>query len=316
MASGMVRLIGDIGGTNARLAIAIGGKYQREETYLTERYSGLDGAIEAFVQTLPDELKPQEAAVAIAGPIHGDEIRLTNSHWHFSRLGLARQFGFGRMIVVNDFTANALALPYLGPEDAKQVGGGGASDSAPIGILGPGTGLGVSGLIRGIDGQHAALTGEGGHVTMSAADPEDAAILAELAKRIDHVSAERLLSGEGLVNIYGALCALAGREPEKLAPADITDPESHDEMRAAAVDRFCAMLGTVAGNLALTLGAEGGVYIAGGIVPRLGERFTRSEFRRRFEAKGRMQPYLARIPTFVITHPKPAFVGLARLPDA
>ncbi|MEI9984916.1 MAG: glucokinase [Aliidongia sp.] len=316
MASGTVRLIGDIGGTNARLAIAIGGKYQQEETYLTERYSGLDGAIEAFVKTLPDELKPQEAAVAIAGPIHGDEIRLTNSHWHFSRRDLAKQFGFGRMIVVNDFTANALALPYLGPDDAKQVGGGSASDSAPIGILGPGTGLGVSGLIRSADRQHVALTGEGGHVTMSAADPEDAAILAELAKRIDHLSAERVLSGEGLVNIYDALCALARREPQKLAPADITDPESQDELRIAAVNRFCAMLGTVAGNLALTLGAEGGVYIAGGIVPRLGERFTRSDFRRRFEAKGRMQPYLARIPTFVITHPKPAFVGLARLPDA
>lgn len=313
MASGKPRLIGDIGGTNARLAIAVDGRYQRQENYRTENYDGLDGAIADYVKKLPAELKPQEAAVAIAGPIHGDEIRLTNNKWRFSRKGLAQQFGFDPMLVINDFTANAVALPYLGPDDTRQIGGGEARKAAPIGILGPGTGLGVSGLLRSAGGQYVALSGEGGHVTMPPADAEDAAVLAELAKRLDHVSAERLISGEGLVNLYEALAALAGQIPDKLSPADITDPKNKDPLCAAAIARFCAMLGTVAGNLALTLGAEGGVYIAGGIVPRLGERFDRSAFRARFEAKGRMAAYLARIPTFVITHSEPALVGLAHM---
>jgi glucokinase len=316
MVAGKVRLIGDIGGTNARLAIAIDGQYQRQNTYLTEQHPGLDSAIAAFVQTLPQDLQPQEAALAIAAPLHGDRIQLTNNGWCFSRAELAQQFGFSRLLVLNDFTANALALPYLGAAETEQVGGGVARAGAPIGILGPGTGLGVSGLVQSADGQLIALAGEGGHVTMPPAEPGDAAILAELARRLDHVSAERVLSGEGLVNLYEAQCALDKRPAARLTPAEITDAASDDPLRHATVARFCAMLGTIAGNLALTLGAEGGIYIAGGIVPRLGPRFARSEFRRRFEAKGRMQPYLARIPTYVITHPDPALIGLARLPDA
>ena len=316
MVAGKVRLIGDIGGTNARLAIAIDGHYQRQNTYLTEQHPGLDSAIAAFLQTLPPDLQPQEAAIAIAGPVHGDWIQLTNNGWCFSRAELARQFGFTRLLVLNDFTANALALPYLGTAETEQIGGCAPRAGAPIGILGPGTGLGVSGLVRSADGQLVALAGEGGHVTMPPADPADAAILAELARRLDHVSAERVLSGEGLVNLYEAYCALDNRPAARLTPAQITDAASDDPLRHAAVARFCAMLGTIAGNLALTLGAEGGIYIAGGIVPRLGPRFARSDFRLRFEAKGRMQPYLARIPCFVITHPDPALIGLARLPDA
>jgi glucokinase len=254
--------------------------------------------------------------IAIAGPVQGDRIRLTNLHWEFSTGEVARQFGLSRLVVLNDFTANAYALPYLRPDEFRQVGGGTAEPGAPIGILGPGTGLGVSGLVRSADGTYVALAGEGGHGTMPAADAQDAAILAELATRMDHVSAERVLSGDGLVNLYEALCALAGRQPARLSPAEITDEASEDRLRHAAVERFCAMLGTIAGNLALTLGAKGGIYIAGGIVPRLGQRFDRSQFRRRFEAKGRMQTYLAPIPTFVITHPDPALIGLARLPDS
>lgn len=316
MASGKVRLIGDIGGTNARFAIAMNGEYQQQKSYLTEQHAGLDSAISAYLATLPPNLQPAEAVIAIAGPAEGEQIRLTNSHWEFSTTALARQFKLSRLVALNDFTANAFALPYLRPDEFRQVGGGTAQAGAPIGILGPGTGLGVSGLLRGADGTYAALSGEGGHGTMPAADAADAAILAELATRMDHVSAERVLSGEGLVNLYEALCALDGHKPAKLTPAEVTDDSSGDTRRAAAVERFCAMLGTVAGNLALTLGAKGGIYIAGGIVPKLGPRFDRSEFRRRFEAKGRMRVYLAPIPTFVITHPDPALIGLARLPDS
>jgi glucokinase len=310
-----LRLVGDIGGTNVRFAIATGGTYERQFSFPAARHETLDAAIDAFLRTLPVSQRPVEAALAIAGPVAEDGVQMTNSPWRFLRTALMRRFDFDRLAVLNDFTANALALPHLEPGDVVRIGGGTARPGAPIGVIGPGTGLGIGGLVRGRGGDFAALSGEGGHASMPAADADDAAVLAVLGRRFDHVSAERVLSGDGLVNLYGALATLAGRQPADLSPAEITEDAPHDPLRAATVARFCAMLGTVAGNLALTLGAEGGVYIAGGIVPRLLHRFAASDFRRRFEAKGRLQSYLARIPTFVITHPDPALLGLARLLD-
>jgi glucokinase len=184
----------------------------------------------------------------------------------------------------------------------------------PIGVIGPGSGLGVGGLIP-MDGRWLALSGEGGHITMAPATPRESIVLDHMRQRFDHVSAERLLSGPGLVNLYNTLAQIAGVPAASYSPAQITDPyvaEREPHCREA-VEIFCAMLGTIAGNLALTLGARGGVYIAGGIVPKLGPRFAASMFRRRFEDKGRMRPFLAAIPTYVITHPFPAFFGLAAL---
>ena len=157
------------------------------------------------------------------------------------------------------------------------------------------------------------LTGEGGHATMPAFTEREAAVLAHLRERLDHVSAERCLSGPGLVNLYSSLAALDGVPATAYTAAQITDPEigAQDRLCREATAMFCAMLGTVAGDLALTLGAQGGVYIAGGIVPRLGARFIESGFRARFEAKGRLSDYLAAIPTYVVTHPLPAFLGCA-----
>ena len=314
MSPGNVRLIGDIGGTNARLAIAMGGTYRHRHSYPTAEHDGLEAVIAAFLAILPPELRPQEAAIAIAGPVGDDSIRMTNTGWGFTRTELARQFGFARLIVLNDFAAIALALPDLAAADTVQIGGGSIRAGAPIALLGPGTGLGVGGLLHQAHGPLVVLAGEGGHATMPAAEPGDAAILAEIGASLGHVSAERVLSGSGLVNLYQALCRRHNRPAPKLTPAEITDESSGDPLCHEAVALFSALLGTFAGNLALTLGAEGGVHIAGSIVPRLGPRFARSEFRRRFEAKGRMQPYLARIPSFVITHPDPALIGLARLP--
>jgi glucokinase len=158
-----------------------------------------------------------------------------------------------------------------------------------------------------------ALSGEGGHATMAPATARESAVLDLMRTRFDHVSAERCLSGPGLVNLYNGLAALDGVPAAPYTPAQITDPEigSHDRLCREATAMFCAMLGTVSGNLALTLGAQGGVYIAGGIAPKLGSRLAESEFRERFEAKGRMRPYLAAIPTYVITHRLPAFLGCA-----
>jgi glucokinase len=179
-------------------------------------------------------------------------------------------------------------------------------------VLGPGSGLGVSGLVPA-GPRWRALTGEGGHVTMAPATERENAVLEWMRRHFDHVSAERCLSGPGLVNLYNGLAAVDGVPAASYTAAQITDPATAatDPLCGEATAMFCAMLGTVAGNLALTLGAQGGVFIAGGIVPRLGPRFVESGFRERFEAKGRLKPYLAAIPTYVITHKLPAFLGCA-----
>jgi glucokinase len=206
----------------------------------------------------------------------------------------------------------ALALPHLSPEERQPIGGGTAVAGAPIGVLGPGSGLGVSGLVPTAAGW-IPLAGEGGHATMAPASDRESAVLGRMRQHFDHVSAERVLSGPGLINLYNTLAALDGVSSRGYTAAQITDPETGaaDPLCAEATSLFCAMLGTIAGNLALTLGARGGIYIGGGIVPRLGQRFAQSPFRERFEAKGRFSPYLAAIPTWVVTHPLPAFLGCA-----
>jgi glucokinase len=239
---------------------------------------------------------------------------MTNHPWSFSILALKARFGFDRLEVINDFTALALALPRLTPQDRLMVGGGAAVTGAPIGVLGPGSGLGVSGLVASGSGW-IALTGEGGHATMAPATDRESAVLDRMRRHFDHVSAERALSGPGLVNLYNTLAALDGVPAQGFTAAQITDLaiRAADQLCVETTTMFCAMLGTMAGNLALTLGARGGVYIGGGIVPRLGPTFVQSPFRQSFEAKGRFEAYLAAIPTFVVTHPLPAFLGCAAL---
>jgi glucokinase len=239
---------------------------------------------------------------------------MTNHPWSFSVAALRARLGFERLEVINDFTAVALALPCLGAADRLAIGGGSPAAGAPLGVLGAGSGLGVSGLIPASAGW-VPLTGEGGHVTMAPADECESAVIDHLRRHFDHVSAERLLSGPGLVNIYNSLCALAGMPARGYTAAEITDPATGavDPLCRESTNLFCAMLGTVAGDLALTLGARGGIYIAGGIAPRLGRNFLASPFRERFEAKGRMRSYLAAIPTYLVVHPLPAFVGCAAL---
>jgi glucokinase len=205
-----------------------------------------------------------------------------------------------------------MAIPLLSEADRVAVGGGAPVAGRAIAALGPGSGLGASGLVpAGSD--WVALSGEGGHATMAPSSTRESAVLDAMRARFDHVSAERCVSGPGLVNLYNTLAAIDGVPAAPYTPAQITDPEigAQDRLCREATAMFCGMLGTAAGNLALTLGAQGGVYIAGGIVPKLGSRLADSEFRERFEAKGRMRPYLAAIPTYVITHRLPAFLGCA-----
>lgn len=309
-------LVADIGATNTRLALVEpDGAVTRIRVFATDESPDLGDMIEAYLAAETPGTRPVNAVLAIAAPVVGDEITLTNFPWTFSIHELRDRLGLTQLRVINDFVANAYALHHLGADDCTKVGSGAPVAGAPCGVLGPGSGLGVSAIVPGEGGAVTPISGEGGHVTMAAADAREAAVLDLMRRRLDHVSAERVLSGPGILNLYNALCELAGEPQEQFTPAQITDVQiGADHPRAReATEMFCAMLGTIAGNLALTLGARGGIYIAGGIVPRLGPRFAESQFRDRFEAKGRFRDYLVAVPTYVITRPFPALLGAAKL---
>ena len=308
-------LVGDIGATHARFGlVSPDAELLHSRTLPDEEYPTIDAALAAFLKERGPLPMPRQGAIAIASPVTGDQITMTNHPWSFSIRELGERLRFDRLEVINDFTALALALPHLKPQDRVSVGGGTAIPNSPIGVLGPGSGLGVSGLVPSREGW-IALAGEGGHATMAPATDRESAVLDRMRRHFDHVSAERVLSGPGLVNLYNTLAQLDGIPAKGYTAAQITDLaiRSEDPLCVDATSMFCAMLGTMAGNLALTLGARGGVYIGGGIVPKLGRTFLESPFRERFEVKGRLATYLETIPTFVVTHPLPAFLGCAAL---
>jgi glucokinase len=242
---------------------------------------------------------------------------MTNNSWTFSIQELKQSLDLQRCMVINDFTALAMSLPALGPSDLQSIGTGAAVDGAPIALIGPGTGLGVSGLFLSPDGHYSALSGEGGHVTLAAADDPESALLSLMRSRLDHVSAERVLSGPGLVDLYRAVCELHGHTAQNISPADVTAAAKSgaDPDCVNSANYFSSFLGNVSGNLALTLGARGGLYIGGGVVPQLGAAFNASLFRQRFEAKGRFIEYLKTIPTLVIKASTPALIGASRALD-
>ncbi len=310
-----VALIGDIGATIIRFALVQpDGTIAPARVYALNDHASLPDAIETYLAEASPAARPLQAVLAVASPVTGDQVTLTNHPWSFSIEGLRQQLGLRRLHIVNDFVANAAAIPHLGEKDRLQIGGGAPVKDAPAGIIGPGTGLGVGALAPSPNGP-VTIAGEGGHVTMTPASAQESALLDLMRKRYDHVSAERLLSGPGLVNLYNTLCELAQIPAAPFTPAQIISPHiwDKDPRTREATAIFCAMLGTVAGNLSLTLGARGGVYIAGGIVPRLARFFAQSEFRSRFEAKGRMRGYLAAIPTYLIVRPHPELLGAAAL---
>jgi glucokinase len=316
------RLLGDVGGTNARWAwqAGPGQALSHVQSLPTAGFATIADCIAAYLaaQALP---APRELAFGIATAVTGDRVQMTNHAWAFSIEALNTTLGTERVRVLNDFEALAYAVPGLGAGELRAVGGGAAQAGSTLAVLGAGTGLGVSGLVPDGHGGWRVIVGEGGHATLAATTAREASLLAVLRERFDHVSAERALSGPGLVNLYQALCALDGLAAEPLDAAQVVQraleaPSSATHAACAeALQIFAALLGNVAGNLALTLGARGGVYIGGGIVPRLGERFAQLPFRERFEAKGRFRGYLEAIPTWVITAESPALLGAARALD-
>jgi glucokinase len=318
---GQYRLLADIGGTNARFALqARGEPFADIEVLACRDYERIDDAIAAYLARAAARGLPgdgiRRAAIAIANPVEGDVVAMTNHHWRFSIAALREACAFDRLLVVNDFAALALALPHLDETGRTRIGHADAAGvpGRPIGLIGPGTGLGVSGVVPAPDPggtRWIALAGEGGHASFAPVTRQEMRMLDALWEEYDHVSAERLLSGPGLEAIHRVSSG------ERLAAADIT-ARALDGTSAAcreSVDAFCAVLGSVAGNVALTLGATGGMYIGGGIVPRLGRLFHASAFRARFEGKGRLAGYLARIPTWLVTEPYPALRGVAAMLD-
>ena len=310
-------MIADIGGTNVRFAlIGADGKPNNVSVLTCSDYPDLLSAANAYLDGIVPEDRPDHGAFAAACPVTGDQVQVTNLPWSFSIDDLRRQLGFKTLDVINDFSAIAYALPRLATGDRRQIGGGGVHECSPVAVLGSGTGLGVSALVPA-DGGWVALETEGGHITMAANNEHEAQLIDSLRSQFGHVSAERVLSGPGLVNLYETISTIAGIVVEPLTPEQVSERGLGEPASPCGktIEMFCAMLGTFASDLALSLGARGGVYIAGGIVPSLGNAFDRSGFRSRFEEKGRFSAYLAKIPTFVIVHPHPAFVGLRAFLD-
>lgn len=309
------RLLADIGGTNARFALETApGIIEDIDVLACADYAEFTDAVAAYLGRVARG-PIRSAAIAIATPVRGDSIRMTNHHWQFSIEASRRQLHLDTLLVVNDFTALAMALPHLRNEDAMQIGGEKLQTPEVIGLVGAGTGLGVGGLLP-IDGRWAALNSEGGHASFSPANEQETAILHYCWRQFRHVSAERLVSGPGIALIHEALCHIHGDhyQPPLSTPEIVQHALAGTEQRCVeTIHCFCGMLGTVASNVAITLGAIGGVFIGGGIVLRLGETFAKSAFRARFENKGRFGDYLAKVPVLVITARYPAFLGVAEI---
>ena len=308
------RLLADIGATHARFGLETAPGVLRQVAVLhCDDYSGIVELLHAYLAQIGG-VRINHAAFALANPISGDFIRMTNRDWQFSTDEVRRTLGLSTLLIVNDFTALAMALPGFQPKDLLQVGGGATQTHAVSGVLGPGTGLGVSGVIPTIDG-FVTLGSEGGHVNFAPADEREFAILQYAWEEWPHVSNERLISGPGIEVMYRALARRNGVDAPSRSTADIVSAavDQGDALCLETLETFAGMLGSAAANLAVTLGAFGGIFIGGGIVPRMGEWFATSPFRARFEAKGRFTDYIAQIPTFVIMTPNPALYGVSAI---
>jgi glucokinase len=310
-------LLADIGGTNVRFAtLTPDGKIGAVEAWLTALYPDFATAVRTYAEVAGVTLPFEHAAICAAGPLEADHIDLTNCAWKISTTEIAAATGVKKPILVNDFAAVARALPVLGHDDLIHFGGTEPLDLAPKVVLGPGTGLGVAGLVPDEVRKWTVVAGEGGHTDLAPHNDREIAILFHLIRQHGHVSVERVLSGPGLETLYIAIAALDGvKLSARPIAADIAKAarDKTDPVAVETVQLFVGWLGAVAGDLALTFGGRGGVYIAGGIVPKWGDLFDAKLFRHRFEAKGRMRNFLHPIPTYLIKAKDLAFRGLAEM---
>jgi glucokinase len=317
------RLLADIGGTNARFALEQGpGQLGEIRTYPCKDFPEITDAVARFFSDEAAALKTpaRHAAIAIANPIDGDQVVMTNHDWRFSIEATRKALKLDTLKVVNDFEALALAVPALRDDQRRQFGPGQPHPHTPMAVLGAGTGLGLAGLVPNGD-RWIALPSEGGHVSFAPIDAREDAILVYARKKWGHVSFERLASGPGIALIYEALAAAHGHDAHAETTAAVANDTAAivhsagkgDALALEAIEVFCGVLGTFSGNVALSYGAHGGIYIGGGVVPKLGEHFYQSNFRARFEQKGRFDRYLCDIPTYVITAENPAFIGTSEI---
>lgn len=308
-------LVADIGGTNARFALVTGKAnneyvFEHIKVLSTSSHSTFENALQTYLEST--NLHPHAACIAIAGPVSGDHIKMTNLSWAFSGRELSAKFGFSRTLLMNDFAAVASACSQMAGEYLLTVKPGIVEPTGHKAVFGPGTGLGVAGLINTPTGWLPVPT-EGGHVNIAPATELEADVLKAAMTQFPHVSAEMFVSGPGLVNLYNALCAVRKTEPQPLKPSDITTAalDGSDELCVQSLELFVSFAGSFAGNLALTYGAKGGIYIAGGIMPRILDYLKASSFTERFSNKGVMSHYVEHIPVYLMTHPETAFVGAA-----
>lgn len=309
-------VVADIGGTNARFGLArknlADGSVDIEQVrvYVTADYPRLEDCLAVYLKTL-DGLVVNHVCAAIAGPVLGDEIAMTNCPWRFSQNAVRRELGLDCFAVINDFTAQACSLPLLRATDVVEIKSGRVDETAAKAVIGPGTGLGVAGLLPVKDHWYA-ISGEGGHRNLPVENDLEFQVLQVVWRELDHVSLESLLCGNGLLRLYRALGEVTGADVRAETPADVTQYALEgDALAVAALNMFCGMLGGAAADLVLTLGARGGVYLAGGILPRVQAFLLASPFNERFVAKGIMSKFVVDVPVYLMVHPQPALLGAA-----
>ncbi|WP_333797776.1 glucokinase [Rheinheimera sp.] len=306
-------IVADIGGTNARFSRVNLSTLELDHVvvYPCADFASLTLALSYYrsTQQLNDIA---HVAVAIACPVNGDLVKMTNFHWQFSISQIKAELELAEFIVLNDFTAVAMSLPALKDNEKIKFGAGDSDATKLMAVLGAGTGLGVGHLIPTAHG-YIPLPGEGGHTDWTAQNEQEWFIQRYLAAHYGHVSPERLLSGPGIESLYLAIAAYRGLTVEPMSAADISSHalNGSNELCSAVIAQFFASLGALAGDLALTLSTFGGVYVAGGIVPKLLPLLEQSEFRSRFEAKGRFTDFNRRIATYVVTAEQPGLLGCA-----
>ena len=307
-------VLGDVGGTNVRFAVLRDGALGRVAHMAVADHRQFADGLAAFMADRADRHAIRHALLGVAGVVEGEHCALTNNTWVVDADELRARFGFTDIHLVNDFEALAWSLPRFSSDDLRMIGGGERKPSAPMVVLGPGTGLGVAAYVPGARDAFV-MHSEGGHTTLPGGSAYEDAIIENLRRRFGHVSAERVLSGDGLKNLYHAIASLeALTVPERSAAEIAQAAVAHGcATSRAALETFCALLGEVAGNLALCFGAQGGVFIAGGIAAHLRDYLPQSHFRSRFDTKGRMSRYLEAIPAYLILHEDPAFIGLRSL---
>lgn len=301
--------VADVGGTNIRLALVENGKLQYIKKYLCNQFETISHAINQYASDVGVD-GFQHGCLAIACPVNHDLVKMTNHTWAFSKKVLQSDLALESLHVINDFSAVAHSLPNLSSGQVIQVGPGQPVNKGNIAVFGPGTGLGVEHLTWTSDGWHM-LDGEGGHVDFAPTSEQDIVVWRYVNAKNGRVSAEELLSGRGIVNIYLALSENAGVKPEFDDPADITKhalANTH-KICVQAIEQFCRVMGSFAGNLALNLCTTGGIYIGGGIASRLGDFFIHSDFRHKFEDKGNFAGYVKNIPTYIINEPDHGLLG-------